>query len=224
MAKVSMVLAALLWSVLSWAQDVPTANQWIGLFKEVQQHALFKDLKVAYAMAPVANVGDSPVGVMPRDGVDCVVLISVGDTTKLSQMMALTSSPEAARAFLMTIAAHEFGHCFRIRSGNLSVALWQRGLATAVGSPERQAFEKVISIEEAYADAYAFAYVRDAQPKMFAAMFMAMHRLRREPAFATAFYQVEPLYAQLGSRGLDDSLPLPMQVEAVMKESKFQLP
>ena len=78
-------------------------------------------------------------------------------------------------------------------------------------------------MEEAYADAYAFAYVRDAQPTMFAAMFMAMRRLRREPAFATPFYQVEPLYAQLGSRGLDASLSLPMQVEAVMRESKFPL-
>jgi hypothetical protein len=224
MAKVSILLAALLWSALSWAQDVPTADQWIGLFKEVQQHTLFKDLKVAYTKAPVVNVGDSPVGVMPRNGVDCVVVMSEGDTTKLAQMMALTSSPEDARAFLMTIAAHEFGHCFRIRSGNLSVALWQRGLATAIGSPERQGFEKIISIEEAYADAYAFAYIRDAQPRMYAAMFMAMHRLRREPAFATAYYQVEPLYAHLGSRGLDDSLSLPMQVEAVMRGSKFQLP
>ena len=224
MAKVSILLAALLWSTLTWTQEVPSADQWIGLFKEVQQHPLFKDLKVAYAKGPVVNVGDSPVGVMPRDGVDCVVVISEGDATKLAQMMALTSSPETARAFLMTIAAHEFGHCFRIRSGNLSVALWRRGLAMAVGSPERQTFEKVISIEEAYADAYAFAYVRDAQPRMYAAMFTAMHRLRREPAFATPYYQVEPLYAQLGSRGLDDSLSLPMQVEAVMRESKFQLP
>lgn len=224
MANVSILVAAMFWSALSWSQEIPTANQWIGLFKEVQQHPLFKDLNVVYAKAPVVNVGDSPVGVMPGEGVDCVVVISEGDTTKLAQMMALTTSPEAARAFLMTIAAHEFGHCFRIRSGNLSVALWQRGLATAVGSPERQAFEKVISIEEAYADAYAFAYVRDAQPRMYAVMFMAMHRLRREPAFATAFYQVEPLYVQLASRGLDDSLPAPMQVEAVMRESKFQLP
>ena len=152
-AKVSIMLAALFWSALACAQYVPTATQWIGLFKEVHQHPLFKDLQVAYAKVPVVNVGDSPVGVMPRDGVDCVVVISEGDTTKLAQMMALTSSPEAARAFLMTIAAHEFGHCFRIRSGNLSVALWQRGLATAVGSPERKTFERTISIEEAYADA-----------------------------------------------------------------------
>ncbi len=224
MAKVSIMLAALFWSALASAQYVPTATQWIGLFKEVHQHPLFKDLQVAYAKVPVVNVGDSPVGVMPRDGVDCVVVISEGDTTKLAQMMALTSSPEAARAFLMTIAAHEFGHCFRIRSGNLSVALWQRGLATAVGSPERKAFERTISIEEAYADAYAFAYVRDAMPTMYVPMFMAMHRLRHEPEFATAFYQVEPLYAQLGSRGLDGSLSLPLQVEAVMRESKFQLP
>ncbi len=72
--------------------------------------------------------------------------------------------------------------------------------------------------------ARTFAYVRDAQPGMYAVTFMAMHRLRREPAFATAFYQVEQLYAQLDSQGLDASLPLPMQVEAVMREPKFQRP
>ena len=161
---------------------------------------------------------------MPREEQDCVVAISEGDNSKLGRMMALTSSPETARTFLLTIAAHELGHCFRIRSGNLSLKLWERVLATAPGSAERQAMEKVISIEEAYADAYAFAYIRDAHPQMYKAMFKAMHSLRHEPSFATPFYQVEPLYQQLDSRGLDVSLSLQMQVEAVMRASRFQIP
>ena len=104
------------------------------------------------------------------------------------------------------------------------MALWHRGFAPAVGSPERQAFEIAISIEEAYADAYTFACVRDAQPRIYAEMFMVMHRLHREPAFAIPLCEADPLCARLGSPGLDDSLSLPMQVEAVMGESEFQLP
>jgi len=215
---------ALLWPAWTWAQGIPTVTQWIALFQEVHQHPLFRDLKVSYAKIPAESVGYSPVGVMPREGQDCVVAISEGDNSKLGRMMALTSSPQTARAFLLTIAAHEFGHCFRIRNKNLSLQLWERVFATAPGSTERQAMEKVISIEEAYADAYAFAYIRDAHPHMYAPMFKAMHSLRHEPSFATPFYQVEPLYLQLGSRGLDVSLSLHMQVEAVMRESSFQVP
>jgi len=215
---------ALLWPAWTWAQGIPTVTQWIALFQEVHQHPLFRDLKVSYAKIPAESVGYSPVGVMPREGQDCVVAISEGDNSKLGRMMALTSSPQTARAFLLTIAAHEFGHCFRIRNKNLSLQLWERVFATAPGSTERQAMEKVISIEEAYADAYAFAYIRDAHPHMYAPMFKAMHSLRHEPSFATPFYQVEPLYLQLGSRGLDVSLSLQMQVEAVMRESSFQVP
>jgi len=212
---------ALLWPALSWAQGIPTVTQWIALFEEVRQHPLFRDLKVSYARIAVEDAGYSPVGVIPREGQDCVVAISDGDNPKLVRMMELTSSPETARAFLLTIAAHEFGHCFRIRSKNLSVELWERVLATAPGSAERQAMEKVMSIEEAYADAYAFAYISDAFPQMYAAMFKAMHSLRHEPLFATAFYQVEPLYLQLDKRGLDLNLSLQMQVEAVMRASSF---
>jgi len=215
---------ALLWPALSWAQGVPTVTQWIAIFQEVHQHPLFRDLKFSYGRIPAENAGFSPVGVMPREGLDCVIAISEGDNSKMGRMMALTSSPETARAFLLTIAAHEFGHCFRIRSKNLSLQLWERVLATAPGSAERRAMEKVISIEEAYADAYAFAYIRDAHPQMYAAVFKAMHSLRHEPSFATPFYQVEPLYLQLDSRGLDASLSLPMQVEAVMRASSFPVP
>ncbi len=217
-------ILALLLPLSSWAQDIPTVTQWVEIFQEVRQHSLFKDLNVAYGRMPAENMSYSPVGVMPREGVDCVIAISEGENAKMGRMMALTSSPEAARVFLLTIAAHEFGHCFRIRSKNLSLQLWERVLATAQGSAERLALEKVVSFEEAYADAYALAYVQDAHPKMYGAMFKAMHSLRHEPVFATPFYQVQPLYVQLGGAGLDVSLPLKMQVEAVMRESKFQVP
>ncbi len=219
-----LAILALLWPALSCAQGIPTVTQWITLFQEVHQHPLFRDLNVSYAKIPAENAGYSPVGVIPREGQDCVVAISEGDNSKLGRMMTLTSSPETARAFLLTIAAHEFGHCFRIRSRNLSLQLWERVHATTPGSAERLGMEKVISFEEAYADAYAFAYIRDAHPQMYAAMFKAMHSLRHEPSFATPFYQVEPLYLQLDSRGLDVSLSLQMQVEAVMRASRFQVP
>lgn len=221
MRRVVVAMLALLWSSLCWAQAIPTVTQWIDILQEVQRHPLFSELKVSYAKAPAANVDYSPVGVMPREGVDCVVVIAEGDNPKMGRMMALTSSSDMARAFLLTIAAHEFGHCFRIRSRNLSIRLWERVLATMVGSPERQAMERVISIEEAYADAYAFAYIRDAHPHMYAAMFKAMHRLRHEPSFATPYYRVDPLYVQLDHKGLDTSLSLHMQVETVMKDSNF---
>lgn len=221
MPRASIAMLALLWSTLSWAQTIPTVTQWMDILQEVQLHPLFSNLKVSYAKAPAANVDYSPVGVMPKEGVDCVVVIADGDNPKMARMMALTSSQDMARAFLLTIAAHEFGHCFRIRSRNLSIQLWERVLATVAGSPERQAMERVISIEEAYADAYAFAYIRDAHPHMYSAMFQAMHRLRHEPSFATPYYRVDPLYVQLNHKGLDTSLSLHMQVETVMKDSKF---
>ncbi len=227
MSKATLAILASMafwWPALSCAQGIPTVTQWITLFQEVHQHPLFRDLKVSYAKIPAEKAGYSPVGVIPREGLDCVVAISEGDNSKLGQMMALTTSPESARVFLLTIAAHEFGHCFRIRSKNLSLQLWERVHATAPGSAARRAMEKTISIEEAYADAYAFAYIRDAHPQMYAAMFEAMHSLRHKPSFATPYYQVEPLYQQLESRGLDVSLSLQMQVEAVMSASSFQVP
>lgn len=223
MPRISIAMLVLLfWSASAWAQAVPTVSQWLDLFEEVRQHHLFRGLEVAYAKTPAENVDYSPVGVMPREGLDCVVVISEGDNPKMMRMMALTTSPQTARAFLLTIVAHEFGHCYRIRSRNLTVQLWERVLATAAGSPERREMEKVISIEEGYADAYALAYILDAHPQLYAAMFKTMYSLRHEPTFATPFYQVEPLYAQLNHKGLDVSLPLHVQVEAVMKESKFQ--
>ncbi len=224
MSRSFIVVLALLWSVPLQAQNIPTVSQWIAIFQEVRQHPVFRELKVIFAKTPAENVDYSPVGVMPREGADCVVVISEGDNTKMDRIMALTTSPETARGFLLAIAAHELGHCFRIRSKHLSVQMWERVLATAPGSAERRAMEKIVSVEEAYADAYAFAYIRDAHPHLYATVFRAMHSLRHEPSFATSFYQVDALYAELDLRGLDVSLPLHLQVEAVMRESRFQTP
>ena len=221
MSRFAWGLLLFFWSALSYAQTIPTVVQWIGVFEEVRQHAFFADLKVTYAKASAENVGFTPVGVMPREDVDCVVVISEGDNPTMVRMMTLPATPAMLHTFLLTIAAHEFGHCFRIRGKHLSRELWERAEATTAGSAERELVEKLISIEEAYADAYAFAYVQDAHPEVFAEMFAAMHSLRHEPAFATPFYQVEPLYMQLRSRGLDGRLSLHNQVEAVMSESKF---
>jgi hypothetical protein len=221
MSRFAWGLLILFWSTLSYAQSIPTVVQWIDVFEKVRQHGLFADLNITYAKAPAANVGFSPVGVIPRDGVDCVIVIAEGDNPKMEQIMQLAATPAAARAFLLTLAAHEFGHCFRIRSKHLSRELWERVAATTAGSAERGVLEKLLSIEEAYADAYAFAYLQDAHPEVYAEMLVAMHSLRREPTFATPFYQVEPLYVQLGSRGLDVRLSWHQQVEEVMLESKF---
>lgn len=221
MSRVAIGFLGVFWPVFSWAYGIPTVAQWIDIFQEVRQHALFADLNISYAKAAAKDVAYSPVGVIPREGLDCVVVISEGANPKMEQIMKLTSTPENTRAFLLTIAAHELGHCFRIRSRHLSQALWESVAAAAEGSVERQALEKKLSIEEAYADAYAFAYIRNARPEVYADVFEAMHSLRVGPAFATPFYQVEPLYALLGSKGLDASLSLQNQVEAAMRQSNF---
>lgn len=222
MSKLFMGFLGVFWVALSWAQSIPTVAQWVDIFQEVRQHALFENLKISYAKTSAEKVGYSPVGVMPREGLDCVIVISEGNNPKMELIMKLTSTLENARPLLLAIAAHELGHCFRIRSKQLSVDLWERVAATLEGSAERQQMEKLVSIEEAYADAYAFTYILHARPQTYTEVFSAMHYLRHEPSFATAFYQVEPLYALLGSKGLDVSLPLQNQVEAVMKQVKFQ--
>ena len=152
MRSIATVLLMLFWSAWASAQAIPTVAQWIGIFQEVHRHPLFADLKISYAKAPAENVGYSPVGVIPREGLDCVVVVSEGANPKMERMMRLTHSPYSTRVFLLAIAAHEFGHCFRIRSKNLSAQLWINVMAAAPGSPERQALERRVSIEEAYAD------------------------------------------------------------------------
>jgi hypothetical protein len=221
MSKFALGFLLLFGSALTWGQNIPSVSQWIDMFEEVRQHPLFADLNLSYAKAPAENVAYSPVGVIPREGVDCVVVISEGANPKMELIMKLSAKPENVRAFLMTIAAHELGHCFRIRSRHLTVGLWESVAASTPGTAQRQLLEKKVSIEEAYADAYAFAYIHNARPEVYPDVFEAMHSLRIAPTFATPFYQVEPLYALLGSKGLDASLPLKNQVEAAMQQSNF---
>ncbi|MES2948454.1 MAG: hypothetical protein V4858_07925 [Pseudomonadota bacterium] len=221
MLRFASALVALLWSALASAQATPTVGQWIAVFEEVRQHALFSSLNVVYAKAPAANIGYTPVGVIQRSGVDCVVVISEGDNPKMTQMMALAGTSATTHAFMQTVAAHEFGHCFRMRSKHLSIEMWERVEAATPDSQERLALEKLLSIEEAYADAYAFVYLQATHPDLFADVLQAMHTLRHVPAFATPFYQVEPLYEQLSRRGLNVALSLHDQVEAVMVQAKF---
>jgi hypothetical protein len=221
MSRIASALVTLLWSALACAQSTPTIVQWIGVFEEVRQHALFKDLNMTYAKAPAANIGFTPVGVMERAGVDCVVVVSDGENPKMVKMMNFPTTLAATHAFMQTVAAHEFGHCVRMRGKHLSLEMWERVAAATEGSAQRQDLEKLLSIEEAYADAYAFVYLKDTHPALYDDVLLAMHSLRREPSFANPFYQVDPLYAQLNSRGLDTRLPLHEQVEAVMLNAKF---
>ena len=99
--------------------------------------------------------------------------------------------------------------------------MWQRVAAAPDGSAERLALEKPLSMEEAYADAYAFVYLKDVPPTLYDEVLLTMQNLRHEPAFVNPFYQVKPLYAQLKSQGLNAKLPLHDQVRAVMLSAKF---
>lgn len=214
-------LVLLLWSAWACAQGNPTVAQWITVFEEVRQHVLFRDLNMTYAKAPAASIGFTPVGVMERSGLDCVIVVSDGENPKMTQMMAFPTNPATVHAFMQTVAAHEFGHCIRMRAKHLSLDMWQRVAAATEGSAERLALEKRLSIEEAYADAYAFVYLKDVHPKLYDEVLLTMQNLRHEPAFVNPFYQVEPLYAQLNRHGLDAKLPLHDQVHAVILGAKF---
>jgi hypothetical protein len=182
---------------------------------------LFKDLKITYAKAPAANVDFTPVGVLERSGVDCLVVVSDGENPKMARLMGFSTNPATRDAFMQTVGAHELGHCIRMRGKHLSLAMWQRVAAAKEGSAERLALEKLLSIEEAYADAYAFVYLKDTHPQLFDDVFLTMQNIRHDPTFATPFYQVEPLYVQLKSQGINDKLPLHDQVLAVMLSAKF---
>ncbi|MDD5028710.1 MAG: hypothetical protein PHH58_04285 [Rhodoferax sp.] len=218
---VSVLVLSLLWPALACAQGIPTVVQWISVFEEVHQHALFRDLKMSYAKAPAANIGFTPVGVMERTGLDCVVVVSDGENQKMTRMMAFLTDPATTYAFMQTVAAHEFGHCLRMRGKHLTLEMWQRVAAADEGSVERLALEKLLSIEEAYADAYAFVYLKDTHPQRYDEILLTMQNLRREPSFANSFYQVDPLYVQLKSQGINGTLPLHDQVQAVMLSAKF---
>lgn len=221
LSMVSVIVMSLLWPVLAWTQGTPTVVQWISVFEDVRQHALFKDLKVTYAKAPAANIDFTPVGVMERSGVDCVVVVSDGENPKMAQLMALPTNPATTHAFMQTIAAHELGHCVRVRGKHSSLAMWERVASAEDGSVERHALEKLLSIEEAYADAYAFVFLKDTHPQLYDEVFLTMQNLRHDPTFANLFYQVDPLYVQLKSQGINDKLPLLDQVQAVMLNANF---
>lgn len=221
MARILGGFVLLLYSACAFAQSVPGVDQWIRVIEVVRQHALFKDLNMAYAKAPAANIGYTPVGVLERAGVDCVVVVSDGENPKMAQMMAFPSTPLVTAAFMETVAAHELGHCIRMRGKQLSLQLWERVAAAAEGSAERLALEKQLSMEEAYADAYAFVYLKDTHPALYEEVLLVMESLRNEPNFANPFYQVDPLYAQLKTGGFDARLPLRDQVAAVMLAAKF---
>ena len=221
MSKLVIGSLALWWSALVWAQDNPSVTQWISIFQEVRQHALFKDLRLTFAKAAAENVEYAPAGIIPRAGLDCVVVIAEGDNPMMARIMRLSATAEDTHALLLAIAAHELGHCFRIRSKHMSTELWSRFAATTQDSAERHAMEREVSIEEAYADAYAFAYIQDTRPALYANVFAAMRSFRHDPALSNPVYQVEPLYNHLATHGLDASLPLPRRVEAVMQQAKF---
>ncbi len=199
----------------------PSVNQWVDMVQEVRRHPLFDGIHLSYGRAPVEDVRYTPVGVMERAGQDCVVIIGEGANPKMARILQLSDDPQVRRALLLTMAAHELGHCHRIRERHLSAALWEQVGASAEGTPERAALEKTISIEEAYADAYAFAYLQDAFPQHYKAVFGAMHALRYDPYFATAFYQLDPLYRELSAHGVDTSLPLAQRAQALMQRAKF---
>lgn len=221
MSRVASVLVALIWSACAFAQGTPSVLQWISVFEEVHRHPMFRDLNLTYGKAPAANIGFTPVGVMERAGVDCVVVVSDGENPKMARMMTFPTNAATTHAFMQTVAAHEFGHCVRMRGKHLSLEMWERVAAAEDGSVERLALEKLLSIEEAYADAYAFVYLKDTHPQLYEEVLLTMQNLRQEPSFANPFYQVDPLYAQLKSQGLDGKLPLHEQVQAVMLRAKF---
>jgi hypothetical protein len=219
-----LLAAALAWCCVApaWALPPPTVAQWVDLMQEVRRHPLFHGLVLKYARAPAAQV-HTPVAVAELAGLDCEVVIAEGENPKMDRIMTLTgdSAPEVTRVFLMTMAAHELGHCFRIRNRHLTAAMWEQVYAAREGSPERTALEQALSIEEAYADAYALAYLQDAHPEVYAPVLAAMHVLRDDPYFANRFYQLAPLYEQVDHGGLDASLPLPQRVEALMHHARF---
>jgi hypothetical protein len=108
-----------------------------------------------------------------------------------------------------------------MRAKHLSLEMWERVAAADDGSVERLALEKLLSIEEAYADAYAFVYLKDTHPQLYDEVLLTMQNLRREPTFVNPFYQIDPLYVQLKSQGINDKLPLHDQVQDVMLSAKF---
>lgn len=214
-------LVVFCWSAFSWAQSEPTVLQWIETFQEVRRHPLFNGLDIRYSKAPAKNVGFTPVGVVLNEGSGCAVVIAEGANPKMRSMMRLASTAQDLKTLMRAAAAHELGHCLRVWQQHMSPQLWALVAATDEGSLERQSLEKKASFEEAYADAYALAYMQDAHPDQFPSAVSMMRALRSAPEFATLLYQVAPLYELLDTRGLDAGRSPQARVDAAMRDANF---
>lgn len=223
MAKLALGCLGLFWSVLCWSQSIPGVPEWKSVFEEVRRHALFRELDVRYAKAPAQNVGYTPIGVVPNRDISCTVVIAEGENPKMHALMQFTSTPDQLHMLLVVAAAHELGHCLRVRHKQMSHEFWALVAATDEGTPQRHFMERQASLEEAYADAYALVYIRDVRPQQFDEALRLMTSLRTDPDFATPFYQVQPLYQLLARRGFDTRFALQRQVDLAIKQSGFPL-
>ena len=221
MSRTVVGLVVFCWSAVAWAQATPTVAQWIAMFQEVRQHPLFNELDIRYSKAPARNVGFTPIGVVLNEGSGCAVVIAEGENPKMRSIMRFAATEQDLKTLMLVAAAHELGHCLRVWQRNMSPQLWALVAATDEGSLERRSLEKKASHEEAYADAYAFAYMQDAHPEHFPSAFSMMRALRSAPEFATVLYQVAPLYRLLGARGLDPRRTPQSRVDEAMKDAKF---
>ena len=209
------------WSAFCAAQVVPSVLEWRGIFEEVRHHALFRELDVRYSKAPAENVGYTPVGVVHNGDTGCLVVIAEGDNPRMQNLMQFGSTAWELRTLLLLAAAHELGHCVRVRQKQMSAQFWALVAATPEGSAQRHYMERQASLEEAYADAYALVYLQDTHPEMLQRALRVMTALRTDPDFETAYYQVKPLYDQLASQGFDAGLPLQRRIETAVQLSKF---
>jgi hypothetical protein len=217
------LLGCVLWcgALAGWAQEIPSVQHWARIFEEVRQHALFRDIAVRYAKSPAANVGYTPIGVVMGEGTGCKVVIAEGENPKMRAIMRFGPTPSELHTLMLTAAAHELGHCLRLQLRQMPQNLWSLVAAADPGTAERRAAERQASFEEAYADAYAMVYMRSAHPAFYAQALQQMRALRGSASFATAYYQVHPLYTVLERDGLDTRLPLQQQVDAAMEAASF---
>lgn len=221
MAKWLLGCVGLWWSLAGWAQEIPSVQQWAKVFEEVRQHALFRALEVRYAKSPAANVGYTPIGVVMGEGTGCKVVIAEGENPKMRAIMRYGPTPAELHTLMLAAAAHELGHCLRLRLRQMPSDLWSLVAAAGPGTSERRAVERQASYEEAYADAYALVYMRSAHPALYTQALQQMKALRASAAFATAYYQVQPLYAALERQEPDAQLPPQQQVDALMAAADF---
>ena len=221
LAKLAIGCLGFVWSLWCGAQAIPSVTEWRGVFEEVRQHALFRELDIRYSRAPAEKVGYTPVGVVHSRESGCLVVIAEGDNPRMHSLMQFSSTPRELRSLLLLAAAHELGHCARVRQKQMSAQFWALVAATKEGSAQRHYMERQASLEEAYADAYALVYFQDSYPAQFQDALRLMTALRTDPDFETPYYQLRPLYDTLSSQGLDVSLSLQKRVEAAVQQSRF---